>query len=138
MTTFYVMCRIIYNRGGQLFYFLCISSHMLNKSCNINSFNKNFFFIYNYHHVVLIALSPLTHSFSLSLSLSLSFITFSRSSRLHLVSVQSWCMLLFPVQSIQACPCVEVHKRISVMNSSFLLQQCWSCLFYLDGFWDGK
>ena len=68
-------------------------------------------------------------SLALSFHLSLSFIAPCRSSKLHLVSLQSWYKLVLAVRSTLARPYVGVHWRRSVMSSSWLLQQCPACLF---------
>ena len=69
--------------------------------------------------------SPLSHHLSLSFTIS------SRSSRLHPVSVQSFCRYVLLGRPVVACPCEEVHGRTSLMSSSLLLQQHSSCLVYL-------
>ena len=72
----------------------------------------------------------LTHSLSLSLSLSLSrcqslWPTVPDTSRLHLVSEQSWCKKVFGGRLTRAWRHAGVYKR-----TSLLLQQF--CSFYLD------
>ena len=62
---------------------------------------------------------------------SLTFIAPDWHSRLHPVSTQSWCLQVFDGRPTLARPCVGVHKRTSLMNSSLLLQQCPACLVHL-------
>ena len=59
---------------------------------------------------------------SLSLSPTISSIAPGRSSRLHPVSAQSWCMLVLVCRPIKAHTCVGIHKRTSLMSltSSFI------------------
>ena len=71
----------------------------------------------------------LTVSFSLSLSRypSLSFLTPIKSSSLHLVSLQSWVIIVYISLTGQpnlARPCVGVNWKMSVMSWS-LLQEQW-------------
>ena len=58
-------------------------------------------------HVILIAQN------SFPLSLSQWFIDRGRSSRLHLVSAQSWC--IFAGRSALVCSCIGVHKKMLLM-----------------------
>ena len=60
---------------------------------------------------------------------SLSSIASSRSSRLRPVSAQSCCRLVQAGRP--AFTCKGVHRSMSLMNSSLLLQQCPACLVYL-------
>ena len=62
---------------------------------------------------------------------SLSSITPGQSSRLHPVSLQSWCMQVFADQPTLVHICIGFHERTSLMNSSLLLQQCPICLVHL-------
>ena len=68
-------------------------------------------------------------SFTLFRQMSLSSITPSRSSSLHLVSIQSSCNVLGC--STLAHPCEGVHRKTSLMFSFLLLQQCLTCLVCL-------
>ena len=81
-----------------------------------------------HHHVVLVARISLT----LSRHFSLSFITSGRSSGQHPVSSHSCWMYVRAGRPAFARPCVGVHKSISLMNSSLLLQQCPACLVRLS------
>ena len=82
---------------------------------------------HHHHHVTLAARISLT----LSRHFSLSFIASSRSSGLHPVSSHSWWMYVRAGRPAFARPYVEVHKSISLMSSSLLLQQCPACLVRL-------
>ena len=88
--------------------------------------------------------SSLSHTDSRFLNLyyhwSLLSIIPGRSSRLHPVSTQSWWMEDFVGHPTQAHPCIGVLKRISIMNSCLLRQQCphMSYSSYLDGLSDGR
>ena len=83
--------------------------------------------IYHHHHVV-----PLSRiSLTLSHHFSLSFIASGRSSGLHPVSSQSCCMYVRADHPAFARPYVGVHKSISLMSSSLLLQLCPACLVRL-------
>ena len=66
-------------------------------------------------------------SLTLSHHSSLSSIVYGRSSRLHPVSVQNCCRYVLD-QLTLACPCKGIHKRLSLMSLSLLLQQCSACL----------
>ena len=44
--------------------------------------------------------------------------------KLHPVPAHSWCTEVLPGWPTLTRPCVEVHKRMSLMSSSFLHQQC--------------
>ena len=65
------------------------------------------------------------------LSPPVSSIASGRFSRLYPVSVQSCCILFLVRRPAFARPCEDVHKSISLMNSSVLLQQCPTCLVCL-------
>ena len=79
---------------------------------------------HHHHHVPLAQIS-----LSLSRHFSLSFIASGRSSGLHPVSSQSCCMLVRAGRP--ARPYEGVHRRISLMSSPLLLQQCLACLVRL-------
>ena len=80
--------------------------------------------IYHYHLVVPSARISLT----LSRHPILSFNTFGRSSGLHPVSSQSYCMQVRAGRPAFAQPCVGVHRSTSLMSSPLILQQCPACL----------
>ena len=63
--------------------------------------------------------------------LSLSSIASGRSSGLHPVSAQSFCIYVLSGRPAFARPCEGVHKSTSLMSSSLLLQQCPACLVRL-------
>ena len=84
--------------------------------------------LYNHHHhVVHLARISLT----LSRHFSLSFIASGWSSGLHPVSSYTCCMYIRAGRPAFARPYVGVHRSISLMSSSLLLQQCSACLFRL-------
>ena len=90
------------------------------------------------HHVV----PPARISLNLSRHFCLSFIVSGRSSGLHLVSSQSYCMYVRAACPAFARPYVGVHRSTSLMSSSLLLQQCPACLarltwivFVMGGRW---
>ena len=56
--------------------------------------------------------------------------TSNRSCRLHPVSIQSSCRYVFVGQPTLAHPCEKVHRRMSLMCSSLLLQQCPTCFVH--------
>ena len=80
-----------------------------------------------HHHVLPLALISIT----LSRHFSLSFITSGRSSGLHPVSSNSYCMYVQAGRPAFARPYVGVHRSTSLMSSSLLLQQCPACLVRL-------
>ena len=83
---------------------------------------------YHHHHrVARVARISLT----LSRHSSLLFIALGRSSGQHPVSSHSCLMYVRAGRSAFARPCVGVHKSISLMSSSLLLQQCPACLVRL-------
>ena len=84
-------------------------------------------YIYHHHHVVPLAQISLT----LSRHFSLSFIASGRSSGLHSVSSQSYCMYVRAGCPAFARPYVWVHRSTSLMSSSLLLLQCPVCLVRL-------
>ena len=98
------------------------------KKVKFNWIMKMIMWTYHYHHLVVpqaqISLTLSRHSF-------LSFIASGRSSGLHPVYLQSWCIYVRA-----GCPAftrlyARVHRRISLMTSSLLLQQCPACLVRL-------
>ena len=92
------------------------------------SFNFGIVYIYiHHHHVVLLARISLT----LSRHFSLSFIASGMSSGLHPVSSHSCCMYVRAGRPVFARPYAGVHRNISLMSSSLLLQQCPACLVRL-------
>ena len=70
---------------------------------------------------------PVAPSARISLTLychpSLSSIASGRSSRLHPVSTQGWCMYVRAGRPAFARPCEGGHRSTSLMSSSLLLQQ---------------
>ena len=74
---------------------------------------------------------PAWISLTLSRHFSLSFIASGRSSGLHPVSSQSYCMYVRAGRPAFARPYVGVHRSTSLMSSSLLLQQCPACLVRL-------
>ena len=83
--------------------------------------------IYRHHHHH--QNTPTTQtSFTHSCSLSLSIIAFGKSSRRLSVFIYSWWMYVSIGRPALVCPCVGVHEKISLMNSSLLLQQLPACL----------
>ena len=84
-------------------------------------------YIYHHHHVVPLARISLT----LSRHFSLSFITSSMSSGLHPISSHSCCMYVRAGHPAFSWPYAGVHRSISLMSSSLLLQQCPACLVRL-------
>ena len=55
----------------------------------------------------------------------------SRSSRLQPVSAQSCCIQVLAGRPAFSRPCERVHRSMSLMSSSLLLQQCPACLVRL-------
>ena len=98
------------------------SGNLFNNPCIYNSSYREIFketYIFrNYHNVVLGALSSLI----LSHQIFLSCITLSRSSRLHLVSVQSWYKSLLVTNTVKSIR--ERHLWVG----SLLPQQYPACL----------
>ena len=79
---------------------------------------------HHHHHVV-----PLERiSLTLSRHFFLTFIASGRSSGLHPVSSNSYCMYVQACCPALAWPYAGVHRSTSLMSSSFFLQQCPSCL----------
>ena len=99
----------------------------------------NSFYTYYHHHLVV---PSARISLTLSRHSSLSFIASGRSSGLHPVSSQSYCMQVRAGRPAFARPCDGIHWRTSPMSSSLLLQQCPTCLvrltlivFVMGGWW---
>ena len=85
-------------------------------------------FLKSHHHQVV----PLARiSLTLSRHFSLSFIASGRSSGLHPISSQSCCMYVWAGRPAFAWPYAGVHRSISLMSSSLLLQQYPACLVHL-------
>ena len=82
---------------------------------------------HHHHHLAPPALISLT----LFHRPSLSSIAPGRSSRLHPVSPQSWCIYVLADRLAFARPCEAVHWSMSLMSSLPLLLQCSSCLVRL-------
>ena len=55
----------------------------------------------------------------------------SRSSRLHLVLAQGYCIWVLAGRPAFARPCEGVHRSMSFMSLSLLLQQCLACIVRL-------
>ena len=82
---------------------------------------------HHHHHVV-----PLSQiSQTLSRHFSQSFIVSGRSSGLHPVSSHSCCMYVLAGRPAFAWPYAGVHRSISPMSSSLILQRCPACLVRL-------
>ena len=87
-----------------------------------------YIYIYIYHHHVV----PLARiSLTLSRHFSLAFIASGRSSGLYPVSSHSCCTYVRAGRPAFAWPYAGVHRSISLMSSSLLLQQCPACLVRL-------
>ena len=85
---------------------------------------------------------PARISLTISHHFSLLFIASGRSSVLHPISSRTCCMYVLAVRPAIARPYVGVHRDISLMSSSLLLQQCPACLvrlawivFVMEGRW---
>ena len=76
-----------------------------------------------YHHVSLSARISLTHSSHPSAS--------DRSSGIHLVSAQCYCMYVRDGRPVFARPREGVNRSTSPMSSSLPLQQCPACMVCL-------
>ena len=98
------------------------SAIFVSGTCGITAILK-----YHHHHVVPLARISLT----LSRHFSLSFIASGRSSGLHPVSSQSCRMYVLVGHPVLARLYVGVHRSISLMSSSPLLQKCPACLVRL-------
>ena len=66
---------------------------------------------------------------------SLLIITVSKSSSRHQVSTESWWMWVFAGQPTLVCPCVGVHRRLSLMSSCLHFQQYPKYLAYFFFGW---
>ena len=82
---------------------------------------------HHHHHVM----PPARISLTLSRHFSLSFIASDRSSGLHPVSSHSCCIHVRAGRHAFAWPYAGVHRSISLLSSSLLLQQCPACLAHL-------
>ena len=83
---------------------------------------------YHHHHHV----EPLARIYlTLSRHFLLSFIASRRSSGLHSVSSHSCCMYVLAGRPAFAWPYAGVHRRTSLMSSSFLLRQYPACVVRL-------
>ena len=102
--------------------------NILIKWCSIKTKRRNLIRKRHHHHHVV---PPARISQTLSRHFSLSFIASGRSSGLHPVSSHSCCMYVPVGRPAFARPYVGVHRSISLMSSSLLLQQCPSCLVRL-------
>ena len=79
---------------------------------------------HHHHHVP----PPAQISLTLSRHRSLSSIAPGRSSSVHPVSPLSCCILVLGGLTVFAHPCGGVHRSMSLMSLSPLLQQCPACL----------
>ena len=110
--------------------------HMITQSISYTSITSVthtnthiYIYIHHHHHHHVVPLSRI--SLTLSRHFSLSFITSSRSSGLHPISSHSCCMYVRDGRPAFARLYVGVHRSISLMSSSLLLQQCPACLVRL-------
>ena len=99
--------------------------HILHEAvCNFQSSN------HHYHHH-----PHVTPSARISMTLphhpSLSSTAPGRSSRVHPVSALNCCIEVLASHTTFARPCEGIHKTMSLMSSSLLLQQCPACLVRL-------
>ena len=123
-------------------------SSINNSSSNLLVFSYFYIYLCNYlrkclhhhhhHQVTLIARISLT--LFLPSHPSLLSITPGRSTKLHPISTQSWCIWVLAGRPTLACPYVGIYRRTSLMCSSLLLQQCPPCLvrlifFKMGGKW---
>ena len=93
---------------------------------------KKYSIYHHHHHHHQNHVVPLARiSRTLSRHFSLSVIASGRSSGLHPVSSNSWCVYVRAGLPAYARPYVGVHRSTSLMSSSLLLQQCPACLFRL-------
>ena len=81
----------------------------------------------HHHHVTL----PARISLTLSCHTSLSSIAPRRSSSLYPVLAESCCMQVLAGRPALARPYKGVHRSMSLMSSSLLLQECLACLVRL-------
>ena len=86
-------------------------------------------YIYIYIYIIIIIIVTMLcylhgYPWSSLTNFSLSFIVSGRSSGLHPVSSHSCCMYVQPGHPAFAWPYAGVHRSISLMSSSLLLQQC--------------
>ena len=91
-------------------------------------FQKWMIILHHHHHLVVPSAQI---SLTLSHHPSLSSIAPGKSSRLHPVSAQSCCISVLVGCPVFAHPCEGVHRNMSLMSSSILLQQCSACLVRL-------
>ena len=94
---------------------------------NFLSNNSEYIHHHHHHHVV----PPARISLTFSRHFSQSFIDFGRSSGLHPVSSRSCYMYVRAGRPDFAWPYAGVHRSISLMSSSLLLQLCPACLVRL-------
>ena len=117
-----------------------IRKYLYGKANAIVFVPKNDIYLEWYHHhhhhdVMLLARISLT----LSCHFSLLFLASGWSSGLHLVSSHSCCMYVRAGRPAFARPYARVHRSISLMSSSLLLQQCptrlvrLTCIFFVMG-----
>ena len=104
-----------------IFIYMCVCV------CVCVSIYKCTYIYYHHHQVVQLAWISLT----LSCQSSLLSITTGRSSSLYPVFIQSCCRYVFLDHPTLTQLCEVVHKRISLVISFLLLQQCPTCLVCL-------
>ena len=90
-----------------------------------------YIYIYTHTHISPSSCHAITISLTLSHQLSQLSIASNRSSGLHPVSTQSYCMYVQAGRPAFAQPGEGVHKSKSHMSSFLLLQQCSVCLVRL-------
>ena len=87
---------------------------------------------HHHHHVA----QPAQISLNLSHHPSLLSVAPGRPSEIYPVSAHSCCIYVLAVRSAFARPCEGIHRSMSLISSSLLLQQCPACLVHLS-FRDG-
>ena len=85
--------------------------------------------LHHHHHHLVVPSAQISLTFSRHPSLS--FIASGKSSGLHPVSSQSYCMLVRASRPAFARPCEGFYRSTSLMSSSRLLQQYPACLVRL-------
>ena len=102
-------------------------------NCLINlkgiQYGLGLFNAYHHHHDHVVPLARIY--LTLSRHFSLSFIAYGRSSGLHPVSSHSCCMYVWAGHLAFSRPYAGVHRSMSLMSWSLLLQQCPACLVCL-------
>ena len=103
---------------------------------NITSHAQTQAYIYIYIYFIIIIMIIIImpcyeHRFPLPLYLFLSSLALGRLSRLHPVSIHSYCIYVLAGHPSPAHRCEGVHKRMSLICSPLLLQQCSVSLVHL-------